>query len=335
MAYDMNSCMVLQPNSHNITIAGNDVATFTEVWKGPWDEIRKLPKDSKIFGTYIIVGLKRPAFNTGSWKYEYDAPKPIDEVKYPWVITDIQIQEGVGDYGTLTLTYSAGTPSWSSENDQPPEKKEDAKVEEYEKIDRRTWSINWQSYNKSVLEYSTIPDKQIKFKENPATEDWTYYANSQTKVIDNFPDNEKERQIATYYTKDISPQFHYPVITLHQEYQFPRKGVNWFADFGNDLDLKETGTLPADCPFLMGGWEWIMTADSGTMTTANTMTFKKDSETGETTETETTYSYTRERQWTGAKHWDSNFYSLEGWEFKKDEEEEDGSDSGSDSDSKQ
>lgn len=314
MADDLNNKMILQATTQNASLVGKDVASFTETWKGPWNEIKKLTDESKILGVVLVIGLKRPSFANANWVFTHQPPKTIDEKNWPWVIRTLNIQQGPGSSGYLTITYEAGQPSWESSNEGelPSEPDPKAELSSYEKTDSRAWSLTWQAYNRSVLEYSKIPDTQLLYKGDPGSAPWTYYKNTPTgRAVAQFPEDEKERQIAKYYSKDISPQFHYPIVTCHQEYLAPDKPL--FTEIGKDLDKKTS--LPGECPFTFGQkWEWIMVADTGTIKRDNKVTFTSTEGGQPTTKTENTLTYVRDTSWQGAKVWDENFYGEKPWQ---------------------
>lgn len=305
---DIENCMILQSATQDVTIVPKDVAAFTETWKGPWAEIKKLTKESKVLGVVLIVGMKRPTFNE-NWQEVVSVPEPLSTDK-PWVIRTLNIRQNVGNSGFLTITYEAGTPQWDGDGTYPEEQEKDA--ENYEILKSKTWNISWQAFNRSVLEYSNIPDEQIKLREMPATEAWTFYQNVATGTVAQFPDNDKEKSIQLYYSRNISPQFHYPVITLHQEYEMP-ENTNWFTDFGKSID--KIVNLPNECPFTsLQGWEWLMIADTGTMRTSNSINVENVEGEQPVVKTQTTYIYSRDTVWQGAKKWDPNFYGQNAWQ---------------------
>lgn len=73
---DPHNYMVLQPGS--VTIENGPVNQhMTEVWKGPWTELRKTAqlKTETVFGFKLHPGIQRPAFESSAdWKHEFDAP---------------------------------------------------------------------------------------------------------------------------------------------------------------------------------------------------------------------------------------------------------------------
>lgn len=227
----------------------------------------------------------------------------------------MNIKQGVGSSGYLTISYEAGQPSWESSSDEgelPNEPNPDADLSTYEKTESRAWTLTWQSYNRNVLEYSNIPDTQILYKNDKASAPWSYYKNTPTgRAPTQFPDDEKERKIAKYYGNDISPQFHYPIVTCHQEYLAPDKPLN--TEIGKDLD--KITKLPGECPFKFGQtWQWIMVADTGTIKRDNKVTFTSKNGGEPTNKTENTLTYVRDTSWQGAKIWDENFYGDKAWQ---------------------
>lgn len=66
--------MTLMPGSVVIENAPTN-QTMTEVWKGPWSELRKLTdlrSSSTIFGVRVYPGLVRPDYPATTWKVEFE-----------------------------------------------------------------------------------------------------------------------------------------------------------------------------------------------------------------------------------------------------------------------
>lgn len=109
MAEQPYNYMVLQSGSVNIE-NGPVNQQMTEVWKGPWSELRKLTqlKTATLFGFKIYPGIKRPLFEgNASWQHEFEPPdvEVLSEEKN-WIITSVQARQlDAGDLGLLTINY--------------------------------------------------------------------------------------------------------------------------------------------------------------------------------------------------------------------------------------
>lgn len=307
--------MILQPRTEQVSIS-DGTATYTETWKGPWESIRLLSGTQKVMGTTLIVGQKRPNFNNGNWSSEFNPPSTPSELKMPWVISSLQIQqEGSGQSGILTIQYACKQPTVENANPDGGTEPETPTDDNYqvELEEQKRWSIDWHTYNRSVLEYSTDPNGIIYYKNARAAKPWTYKLDVDGTNTVEITDT-KERQIATYYAKNVSPQFHYPTVTLHQEYTLPiDKPV--YTDIGKDLDKIQQ--LPDSCPFKskLTNWHWIMVADRGSIIRTDKETITTSEQEGEpVTEVVQQLRYSRDTTWQGAYHWDENFYGSNAWQ---------------------
>ena len=90
-----------------------------EIWKGPWEEIKKLTITSKIYGSTFIMGLKRPTLPASKWKCTNLPPEPLEGVKRVWVIENVNIRQGLGESGFFEVTYVIGVPQFQSDPDDP------------------------------------------------------------------------------------------------------------------------------------------------------------------------------------------------------------------------
>lgn len=312
-ATDYTNKMILQPSTQNISLdSTSNPASFVEVWKGPWADIRDVFKTQKVKGFTLIVGIKRPNFESdANWIAEYAAPMVADATKYPWIISAIDVKETVGDLGFLTLTYQAGTPEYDAGEDG---KSDPEKVDvDPDTSETTTWNITWGEYNRSMLDYSTIPEKQIKMKEFPTSEPWYYFDDATEEQRTFFPENEKERKIQAYYAKNVAPRFHYPIITRRWELQVAADQAK-APMIGEDID--KPVAKPISFPFKLDAkWKFIQVSDNAAWSLNKRQTVVvKDEETGQTETKEVSiYTFVRETAWQGAEIWDENFYGPNAW----------------------
>lgn len=109
MAEQPYNYMVLQSGSVNIE-NGPVNQQMTEVWKGPWSELRKLTqlRTATVFDFKIYPGIQRPLFEANvNWKHEFESPnvQVLKEDKH-WIITSVQARQlEAGDLGLLTINY--------------------------------------------------------------------------------------------------------------------------------------------------------------------------------------------------------------------------------------
>ena len=314
MAADYTNKMILQPSTQNISLDNtSNPASFVEVWKGPWADIKDVFKTQKVKGFTIIVGIKRPNFESDSnWMTEYASPQIADAAKHPWVVSSIDVKETVGDLGLLTLTYKSGTPEYDAGADG---KDDPEKVDVYpETSETTTWNITWGEYNRSMLDYSTIPQTQIKMKEFPSSEPWYYFDDATEEQRSMFPEDEKERKIQSYYAKNIAPRFHYPIITRRWQCQV-LEDQSSAPMIGQDID--KIVAKPISFPFKIDNtWKFIQISDNASWSLNKRQTMKvKNEETGQTEVKEVSvYTFVRETSWQGSKIWDANFYGPNAWQ---------------------
>lgn len=70
-----HNMMILEPGALTIE-NGPTNQRMTEVWKGPWSELRKLAdlKSETVFSKKIYPGIERPDFTSPDWSCEFSAP---------------------------------------------------------------------------------------------------------------------------------------------------------------------------------------------------------------------------------------------------------------------
>lgn len=337
--------MYLQPGTAEAQL-GENGRTFTEVWKGPWSQIKDVASTGKVFGTTLLPGGKRPAFNNGYWDKSAGTPAPMS-ASLPWIISGIEIQQTIGDHGILTITYKSGDGDESDpDSGEYPEYDEDDPCKLIESA--TSWQLSWEAFKRSVLDYSSDPTAISLYKNFPTGVPYQYYVAGSmhgAKASITEADDGKERKIAEYFKKGVSPQFHYPVVTLHEEYTLP-SGVQIPFRIGKDLDIIQK--LPDNCPFKDGlekqedsgsssgggnsgstsgssnnegeereqiEWEWVLVADVGSISSEQKGVQVLRKIEGQTTpEYKLMKKYTRERKWQGAVKWDQNFYGENAWQ---------------------
>lgn len=320
------SCMYLKPDSQT-TNGELDKQTMTEVWKGPWSEIRKLyDEEHEVFGATIIPGRVRPIqfSNSDLWKHEFEPPGTNDG----WIIQDVNATEIVaGELGELTITYSAGETSEGGGGGGG------GTTDNFPQEVPTTWSLSWGSEQRSVLAYCDESTGQratqvVQCKNNPhptleelqangypsATEEdakYDFWAGTTDiyRSIDRLVNNTNQggRKIYDYYIRDISPIFHYPIITRHQRIKecpdaLPTDPISMSAIYipANKFELidHKLEQMPEGCPFGAGvGWQWLCVEDNWEGTYENGQRH-----------------YNRTTVWWGAKQVDDNFYGDNAWE---------------------
>lgn len=89
------SCMILQPDSVRIRNEKN-CQRMTEVWKGPWSEIKKLTdlKSSDVFGAKLYPGIIRPQVldtSAQAWRKEFSMPTASTlNLDVKWLIENVE-----------------------------------------------------------------------------------------------------------------------------------------------------------------------------------------------------------------------------------------------------
>lgn len=150
------SAMVLQPDSIHIRNEKN-CQRMTEVWKGPWSEIRKMTdlKSSQLFGVKLYPGIVRPALidTSSDWKKEFATPKasvPATDIK--WLIENVEARQiEAGDYGLLTIEYSSIRENTSGGGGSTP----NPDVPEGAIITQpTTWTLTWETHTRIPIEYA-------------------------------------------------------------------------------------------------------------------------------------------------------------------------------------
>ena len=135
---------------------------MTEVWKGPWLQIRNLTdlNTSDVFGAKIYTGIVRPAIldTSADWKKEFNTPKAsISGLDIKWIVENVDARQiEAGDWGLLTIDYSSvrenkGSGGGGAPNPDVPT---NALLTE-----PTTWTLTWNTYTRSPIEYAgTTPD---------------------------------------------------------------------------------------------------------------------------------------------------------------------------------
>lgn len=273
--------MVLQPGS--VTIENGPVnQRMTEVWKGPWTELRKTAqlKTAQVFGFKVYPGIQRPPFETSAdWKHEFDAPsvQVLNEDK-TWIITDVEARQlDAGDMGTLTIQYETrgadtSTGGSASENTGIPKGGQQRRP--------TTWSLSFREYTLSPLAYADLSavdaiqkcvnnehpgTLEVAKKYNPAvtsaTFDYTYLVRTgegENDISAVVLEGEKNRKIYKYMLAGINPQFHSPIVS-RDAYFALSAGDAMSCDVGN-LDRIEQ--LPPNCPIYWREAEWRRIEDN-------------------------------------------------------------------------
>lgn len=101
--------------------------SFTEKFKGPYSEMRKVQNGYVVAGTTISVGSPRPNFS-GKFKFQYDPP----EIKtgFQWIVKRINCeQQQAGDHAILTIDYEPI--KWDTNFIVNPKSKSES------------WSVSW------------------------------------------------------------------------------------------------------------------------------------------------------------------------------------------------
>lgn len=135
---------------------------MTEVWKGPWLQIRNLTdlNSSTVYGAKIYPGIVRPAIldTSADWKKEFATPQAsISGLDIKWIVENVDARQiEAGDWGLLTIDYSSvrenkGSGGGGAPNPDVPT---NALLTE-----PTTWTLTWNTYTRSPIEYAgTTPD---------------------------------------------------------------------------------------------------------------------------------------------------------------------------------
>lgn len=301
--------------SGTLTIGNaQDSQRMTEVWKGPWSELRKLTdlQDNAVFGYKIYPGIVRPNFDETHWDTQFATPDASIPTKdMSWIVTDVQAkQEGAGDYGTLEITYETrgGDESGSGEGSGVPDGGQQRRP--------TTWTMKFKQYTRSPMAYAPASAcnsiYQCYSNGHPATIGelsafsissqvtsanfkycWYYNIPSSGKLSVGLLTDDKSKRIYDYLIAGITPQFHLPVVSR----------TAYFALSAGDAmschieDFDKIVNLPANCPYYWRGMEWIKTEDTFTVTQTR----------------QRVVDYQRTTSWTAAPHWDRNFYGASAW----------------------
>lgn len=315
--------MVLQPDQLRISNEQNG-QRMTEVWKGPWSEIRKLTslKDDSVFSVKIIPGQKRPSgLDSTPWTKEFSTPQAsTGEMNVDWIVDSVDARQiQAGDLGVLTINYSSVRDNSSGGGGGSIEPDAPANAE----LTRPTsWSVSWGTFTRSPLEYAqnstggrpadildclkndhpgSLAEAQAQIPDvDPTDFKYCYYRGTSDiyRRIERLVDNQspESTKIYDYMTMGITPQFHYPIVSKEVYFKIPAGVDLQIANVGLNIDKKQS--LPDDCPYgFEEPWEWLKTDDR----------YQVDVSRFDGTE------YTRTLTWTGAYKWDDNFYGPSAW----------------------
>lgn len=230
------SAMVLQPNTAQANLS--ESGRYSEVWKGPWDEIKKVTSTGTVFSKKFQIGQARPALSGTYWKSEYAAPDTLGP-DWPWVIQNIEARQlQGGDHGLLKVDYETGvTPGAELDPASPEDVKEDES--------KRRWTLQWAAYSFPVLNFlasDSLRQAVVQYKNHPATTtDYWYYSDTTRTDITQLPEDPGAatqagaRKVANFFVNGVAPVYHYPIITYHQEY-IVDKDEALALDIGRDID---------------------------------------------------------------------------------------------------
>ena len=129
---------------------------MTEVWKGPWLQIRNLTdlNSSDVFGAKIYPGIVRPAIldTSADWKKEFNTPKAsISGLDIKWIVENVEARQiEAGDLGLLTIDYSSVRENKGSGGSATnPDVPDNVLLTE-----PTTWTLTWNTYTRSPIEYA-------------------------------------------------------------------------------------------------------------------------------------------------------------------------------------
>ena len=250
--------MVQQPTDNALDVSWQNGARYTERWKGPFSAMKNISATGGIvMGRKLIVGkvLTSPA---GSWKGFYHSPPVLSGMK--WVVDSITASEiEAGEHGILEITARAVPEDeeiggYGSSADLSGQGEISTEVV----TDQSGWTLRWATYSRSPLEYCTKEpnahtgsgsednmvahaDCVIRCAQLPKPRESQIPAGMASKT--DYPrqymwiepnqageslsadvktlHNGREKKIYNWYSRDMQPVFHYPILTFSQTWEFP------------------------------------------------------------------------------------------------------------------
>ena len=317
-------CAVLQ-NLEDYGTYTRSSRTYVERWKAPTSQCINAADGVKIFDADFTPGSVRPDVSKNAKFVGRFGPPALPD-KQVWVVDSVRVQQQpAGDHSIVEVSYAAASDGGS----------EGGSIDTAADL----WNVEWRETSMDVLAYCKNTGEAPEWvdfipgvKNDPAMEsgqadtaEATYIrecmnrTNLTQKYCSGSLDtwvrgasiyrlNQHCKDIMAYKQAGMNPHFHYPVVTHQTRMSFPKpekqegKPVTTasYPDLlGENLDC--VVDLPEGCPY-----EFAAVGEG-----ENKQTLWKFLKTGDKMEQHNDSGrnyFTRTETWTGARHWNGNFY---------------------------
>lgn len=285
----------------------NGELTYTEKWKGPYEDAKDLL--TKVASGYTISQVH---LALGANRVErFETPTCPARAGGVWIMDGVQVQElEAGSHAIVTFTYKPVGSSSGGGTDIP---------------EQDVWSLSWEAYQVTPWAFCKNDDYSLESynwspSDTPPDPDWSKCANrayieqcvnapsweikGDGKWMvwtpdENAPDFRKYLPVANQAIyKKVALQrnatYHHPIL-VHQTAKSTTVSAATYDDpIGGGID--HITSLPSGCPYSLSGWEWVKTGDDMTQQKVKSGT--------------TTTIFTRRQVWCGypVSGIDKNYY---------------------------
>ena len=222
-----------------------------------------------------------------------------------------------GDHGILRLVFKFQSSSPSPTPEEVP--------------GSEVWNVSWQPYNLSPYAFCANLSAEAKYASDPnageADKTTTAYAQhikdciqqpaqsgtqlkqhycwmNSTTAGKMYTLDYMERRIMEKVMDDLSPTYHFPIVTKSVTFQDENASIAFNKTLGQGIDVA-LSSLPEGCPYTFDNtqWKaWLKVGDNVSMS-------RKVQAQGTSQLSSTVNTYTRTETWWGATSFDPNFYA--------------------------
>lgn len=310
------SVFVQQPCDQSPACSTDGTDIVVEEWKGPYGVMSKLQFGSVGGFPKLARGMTMSEVHpsgSSSWVRRFSSPGDPTKL-YLDEFSVRQLESG--DHAILRMTFKFESSGPSPTPVEVP--------------GSETWNVTWQPYSVSPYAFcaNDNPEAHYAGDQNAGEADktGTAYAQhikdciqqpadsgQQLKQYYNYMNtttggriytlNYMERRIMDKVLQDVSPTYHFPVLTKTTVFQDESANLSFTPELGGGIDVA-TSNLPNRCPYTFNTdqWkQWLKVGDSVSIS-------RKAVKEGGTQLSATINTYTRTETWWGMTSCDLNFY---------------------------